>query len=153
MSERSTHFRLRAFLVANWANLTILAVCLLFLRESLTLRGDAGRYPLVVAVITSALVLLDMAGHAMRSAAGAARGGDTPDLKRRLLAGRWVALTLALFYAIGVIAAIAVAATLYFYLFVFRRPLPALLTGLAHAGAFWLAFDVLAGFRLHPGIF
>ena len=108
---------------------------------------------MVVAVITAALVLLDMANHALRPTAEAEPPAEPTGWALKLLASGWIALTLVLFYVIGVIAAIGVAATLYFYLFVFRRPLPALLAGLAHAGAFWLAFDLLAGFRLHPGIF
>lgn len=134
--------------------MAILAVGLLFVAESLTLRGDAGKYPLVVGLITAGLCVIDIAGRYL----GRHKGGDraarpAARLGQNLLVGGWIAATLVSFYLLGIIGTIALSGTVYFRLFVTPNLLHAGLIGLAHALAFWVAFDLLAGFNLYSGLF
>lgn len=140
---------------ASWMSIVILVASLAFVAESLTLKGDAGKYPLVVGLITATLCLLDLViRFLIRRDVNKGHIGTLEDsLGVKLLIGAWIAATLALFYVIGVVATVAISGAAYFHLFVCRSLVKSALIGLAHAVAFWVAFDLLAGFNLYEGIF
>jgi hypothetical protein len=153
--HRKPASRLADFLETSWVSLAILIVSLLFVAESLTLRGDAASYPLVVGLITAALSLVDLAGRYLRR-----HDVDTDHLGlladrlgQKLVIGGWLTATFVSFYVLGIIATVALSATIYFRLFVTGNLVKALLIGLAHTLAFWVAFDLLAGFNLYTGLF
>ncbi len=141
-------------LETSWMSIAILIFSLAFVAESLTLKGDAGKYPLVVGLITAALCVLDLAARCLSRHAQSDDGiGILADrLSDKLLICSWIAATLVCFYVLGVIATVAVSGTVYFRLFVTGNSLKAMLIGLTHALAFWVAFDLLAGFNLYTGI-
>ena len=132
----------------------ILVISLMFVAESLTLKGDAAKYPLVVGIITAALSLIDLAGRYMRrDDLNENHLGLLADrLGQKLLIGAWLAVTFASFYVLGIITTVALSGAVYFRLFVTPNLLLALLIGVAHALAFWVAFDLLAGFNLYTGL-
>lgn len=153
--SRNTSRCMARFLEASWMSLAILLISLLFVAESLTLKGDAAKYPLTVGLITAALSVIDLAGRYLRRRdVNEDHLGLMADrLGQKLLIGGWLAATLASFYVLGIIATVALSGTIYFRIFVTGNLLKALLIGLAHALAFWVAFDLLAGFNLYSGLF
>ncbi|MFN3643609.1 MAG: hypothetical protein ACK4TB_11900 [Gemmobacter sp.] len=117
------------------------------------LRGDVGRFPLLVGTITAVLALAEAAVRALAAPPPAAPEPAGPASRRRaalLLA--WFAGTLAGLWLIGVVAGTALWASIYFRLFAGLRLLPALAAGAGLAGAFHVGFGLLAGLRLHSGL-
>ena len=157
MSNESQNSRvsMMRFLEGSWISFAILIVSLLFVAESYTLKGDAAKYPLVVGLITATLSLFDLVSRNLH------RHGVKEDhlglmadqLGQKLLIGSWLAATLASFYVLGIFTTVALSGAVYFRLFVTANILKAILIGLAHALAFWIAFDLLAGFNLYKGLF
>lgn len=151
---QNTKDSMARFLEASWMSFAILVISLMFVAESLTLKGDAAKYPLVVGIITAALTLIDLAGRYMRRYdLNENHLGLLADrLGQKLLIGVWLAVTFASFYVLGIITTVALSGAVYFRLFVTPNLLQALLIGAAHALAFWVAFDLLAGFNLYTGL-
>jgi hypothetical protein len=143
------------FWASSWLSGAILVVSMMFVAESLTLKGDAAKYPLVVGLITAALSLIDLAGRYLgRHDLNEDHIGFLTDrLGQKLLISGWLAATITSFYVLGIIATVALSGAVYFRLFVTENLFKALLIGLAHALAFWVAFDLLAGFNLYNGLF
>ena len=114
MTQKS-HSKRRA-LEAPWMPVAIFVASLAFVAESLTLKGDAGKYPLVVGLITAALCVMDLAARFLKR--HRVNEDHTGILVRRLgeklLISAWVAATLVSFYVVGVIATVAISGTVYF---------------------------------------
>ena len=153
--RNTTHDGMARFFESSWMSVAILVVSLLFVAESLTLKGDAAKYPLVVGLVTAALSLIDLVSrYAHRHALNDDHVGLLVDrLGQKLLIGGWLAATVASFYVLGILVTVAISGAIYFRLFVTTSLFKALLIGLAHALAFWVAFDLLAGFNLYTGLF
>lgn len=141
---------LRAIL-SNWVTIGILLLSLAFVAEALTLRGDAGRFPIAVGLCTAILAAIELI-QSCRSPGLQAEPTKPGPLQDKLLIGSWFVATLALFYVLGILIGIAISGTVYFYLFARKRLHWAVIAGLAHTAFFWIAFDLLAGFRLYGGI-
>lgn len=138
-------------LADEWLLLAILALAVGFVIGAQGFRGDAWKFPTAVGGITAALALLELGlalGRGGRQARPGAEGGGG----RGLAAAAWFLATLGAVYALGVVAGVGVSAAVYFHAFVRRDVLRSVAAGVAHAAFFWIAFEVLAGFRLYAGV-
>ena len=136
----------------TWLASTILLLAVLFVVGAQGFSGDAARFPTVVGALTALLAAAELVFRLRDRSPAHQDQVAGPDLNRKLLLGGWALITLSGFYVLGVIAAIMISATLYFYVFVWRRLVWSVAAGLSHALFFWVAFELLAGFRLYQGI-
>lgn len=134
----------------------MLAVALfagLFVVGSWSLRGDAGRFPQLVGTITVLLALAEALARSLSPQVyGVPDRASASERRKAAVLLLWFGAALAGLYALGVLVATALFTAIYFRLFAEWRAGMSLLAGLVLAAFFWLAFRVLAGFRLHDGI-
>ncbi len=135
----------------TWLASTILLLAVLFVVGAQGFSGDAAHFPTVVGTLTALLAAAELMFR-LRDRSPAQDQIAGSDLNRKLLLGGWALITLSSFYGLGVIATIMISATLYFYVFVWRRLIWSIAAGLGHALFFWIAFELLAGFRLYQGV-
>lgn len=143
-----------AVLARSWltAVIGLLAIC--FILGALDYSGDAKKFPIVVGIITAILAAIELvlAGKGRASPTERETRQTSADERyRALLLAGWFVVTVGGLYLLGLLATAFMATAVYFYVFVDRGPLRAIAFGGAHAALLWLAFDVLAGFRLYEG--
>jgi len=133
----------------------LIALCLLgvgFAAIAQGFRGDAWKFPTVVGVLTAALAAVELVRLLRSDPREGAAPADPGARRRGAMLAAWFAAALAGVYVAGLLVAVAVATALYARAFLGAGPLRAGAAGLAHALFFWVAFELLAGFRLWGGI-
>lgn len=140
-----------ATLVCNWVTITILLVSIGFVAEASTFKGDSAKFPTAVGIATALLALIDLI-QSLRMRKGREDDHDVVPTAQKFMVGGWIALTIGLFYVVGILCGIAISAIVYFYVFARLNLFLAMMAGLGHSAFFWIAFDLLAGFRLYGGL-
>lgn len=145
--------RLVDFFKRSWFTVAIGAIAVSFAVGALGYSGDAQKFPLVVGVLTAILALAELVLAGLgRSVAQAEGGGDyAVGHPKSIMLAVWFVATVAGLYSLGLLIAAFCSTALYFFIFVDRKPVWAVAFGVAHCAFIWLAFDVLAGFRLYQG--
>ena len=144
--------RVLGLLRQSWFTVAIGAIAVCFAIGALGYSGDAQKFPLVVGVLTAILaaaelVLAGLGRSAVRADGGDAAGGSV----KSFMLAVWFTATVAGLYMLGLLIAAFCSTAVYFFIFVDRKPVWAVAFGVAHCAFIWLAFDVLAGFRLYQG--
>lgn len=138
-------------LVGNWVTVTILLVSIGFIAEASTFQGDSAKFPTAVGISTALLALIDLI-RSLRMRKLRKADHDVVPTTQRLMVGCWIALTIGLFYVVGVLGGIGISAIAYFYIFTRLNLSLVIIVGLGHSAFFWIVFDLLAGFRLYGGL-
>lgn len=147
------HISWKRRLDAAWFPILIGITALTFVYVGSGYRGDAGRFPVLVGWITAVLALFEAISRLR-----ALRPEDLPSavplpvFRHAAAILLWFGGLFVCLYLIGVIATIALLGAIYFYALAELRLLPSVMAGLAHAAFFHVAFGLLAGFRLFPGV-
>lgn len=141
------------FFKKSWFTVFAGAIAVCFAVGALDYSGDAQKFPLVVGVLTTILALAELVLVRLGKSAKQAESdvGATGSLAKPTMLAIWFAATVVGLYMLGLLAAAFGSTAVYFYIFVDRKPLWAIAFGVAHCAFIWLAFGVLAGFRLYAG--
>lgn len=141
------------FLNRAWFTIFVGAIAVAFAIGALGYSGDAQKFPLMVGVLTAALVLAELVLVGMgKSTAGTDGGaGLAGGRMKSFMLAIWFAATVGGLYMLGLLVAAFLSTAAYYFIFVDRKPLWAFAFGVAHCAFIWLAFDLLAGFRLYEG--